>query len=68
MNTEVYKFLLHTYGKRPGFWVGVTSEIVRSLMVRAWVVIIMARATVNLAEQHLAAAKNDVLLFLLVYT
>ncbi len=67
MNIEVYRFLLRTYGRQVGFWVGVSSEIIRSLMVRVWVVIIMARIAANLAEHHVGDAKRDTLYFLIVY-
>jgi ATP-binding cassette, subfamily B, bacterial len=67
MNKEIYKYLLHTYGKRFGFWGGVIGEAIRSLMVRVWVVIVMARIAANLAEHHLTAAKHDVAIFLVVY-
>lgn len=67
MNVEVYKYLLNTYGKRIGVWVGVASEVIRSLMVRVWVVIIMARIAANLAVHHISGAKHDVLYFLVVY-
>lgn len=66
MNTEVYRYLSHTYGKRGGYWVGIASETVRSLMTRVWVVILMARITSNLAEHHIAAAKTDTIYFLMV--
>lgn len=67
MNTEIYRYLLHTYGRRPGYWTGFVSEVVRSLMIRVWVVIIMARVAGNLAEHHIHAAKTDILYFLAVY-
>lgn len=67
MNADIYRYLLRTYGKHPGYWAGFIGEVIRSLLVRVWVVIIMARIAANLAEHHIAAAKTDTLYFLIIY-
>ncbi len=67
MNRTVYSFVFRCYGRHPGYWVGVFTEIIRTFCVRVWAVIIMARIAANLAEHHLPAAKNDTLIFFAIY-
>jgi ATP-binding cassette subfamily B protein len=67
VNRTVYSFVLRAYGRHLGYWLGVATEVIRSFCLRVWVVIIMARIAANLAERHVSAAKNDALLFFIVY-
>ena len=67
MNREVYRFLLQTFGRRPGIWAGVASEIIRTLCQRVWVTIVVAQIAAKLAAHDVAAAKHYVLLFFGVY-
>lgn len=67
MNREIYSYLLHTYGRRPGFWFGVVCETTRTLLVRVIVVIIMSHTAAQLAQHDLAGAKHSILIFLVAY-
>ncbi|MBU6389643.1 ABC transporter ATP-binding protein/permease [Patescibacteria group bacterium] len=67
MNTAVYRYLFRTYGRHFGYLVGFVTEIIRSLAMRVWGTIIMANVVANLAIGQIAAAKQNSLLFLIVY-
>ncbi|OGN27807.1 MAG: hypothetical protein A3A33_00530 [Candidatus Yanofskybacteria bacterium RIFCSPLOWO2_01_FULL_49_25] len=67
MNREVYAHLLNTFGRRPGTWLGVAFEIIRSLLVRIYVVVLMARTVMALAEMNFDLAWHYTLLTLGVY-
>lgn len=64
MNQEVYKQLLRTYGRNPGQWFGFITEIVRTLILRVWVVVVMAQATVAIAVGDKTKALQDIVLLL----
>lgn len=67
MNREVYQHLLQTYGRHPGQWVGFVAEVIRTLIVRVYVVVIMARVTASLASGDLETAKQQTLYYFLAY-
>jgi ATP-binding cassette subfamily B protein len=67
MNKEVYRHLLQTYGRLPGVWLGLCTEITRTAFQRVWVTIIVAQIATNLAAGNVPAAKHHVLMFLIVY-
>lgn len=66
MNKEVYIHLLRTYGRNPGQWFGFVTEIVRTVLLRVWIVVIMAQATVAIAAGDKENAKRSILLLLVV--
>ncbi|HTE21610.1 MAG TPA: ABC transporter ATP-binding protein [Candidatus Limnocylindria bacterium] len=67
MNKEVYRHLLQTYGRRPGVWFGLVTEIVRTLLVRTWGVYIGAQVVTSLAAGDVALARRNIFYFLAVY-
>lgn len=67
MNKNVLIHMLQTYGRRPGVWIGLVAEIVRTLMQRVWVAILVAQMAANLASGDLEAAKYNALWFFAVY-
>ncbi len=67
MNIEVYRHLLRTFGRRPGIWIGVAAEVIRTLFQRVWVTIVVAHIASSLAAHNLGQARHYVLLFLAVY-
>jgi ATP-binding cassette, subfamily B, bacterial len=67
MNKEVYKYLLHTYGRNINQWIGFVAEIIRVLVFRVYIVILMAQVTTNIASGNLDASKYYTLYFLLAY-
>lgn len=67
MNKAVYKYILSTYGRNPGQWLGLLTEITRTFLARIVVTIIMASAATNLAAGNFEAAKSNVLWFLITF-
>lgn len=67
MNKEVYKYILRTYGLNLGQWVGFAAEIFRSVIIRVYVVLLMAQVTSNVASGDFDAAKRHTLYFLISY-
>lgn len=66
MNREVYKHLLRSYGRSKSQWVGLISEVIRTLMSRIWLTIIMAQLAASIAAGNTEAAKRYTYLFLMV--
>lgn len=67
MNKQVYKHIFATYGRRPGMWFGLLAALVQTLVVRVYVVIIMAQVASNIAAGNIQAAKADTLYYLVAY-
>lgn len=65
MNKEVYKFLLKTYGRNPGQWVGLAMELVRTLIMRVYIVVAMAQVTTDIASGDINSAKVHTFYFFL---
>lgn len=66
MNKEVYLHLLRTYGRNPGQWLGLIAEIIRTLFLRVWVIVIMAQATTAITAGDKDRAMQSILLLLVV--
>lgn len=67
MNRSVYKYLLATYGRSPLQWVGYLLVAANILIVRVYVVIVVARVTTDVAAGNFTDAKRQLLYFLLAY-
>lgn len=67
MNREVYAHLLKTFGRKPGYWVGIAGTIVTSLLIRVYTVILIAQMTGKLVAGDIEGAKADVITFLAIY-
>lgn len=67
MNREVYRYLLRTYGRNPAQWIGFVMEIIRTLVMRVYVVIAMAQVAANIASGNLDAAKKYTTYFFAAY-
>jgi len=67
MNKEVYKYILHTYGRNPWQWVGFVAEIFRTLIMRVYLIVIMAQVTANVASGDIEAAKRHTFYFFIAY-
>lgn len=65
MNIAVYKHILHTYGRRPGIWIGLVAEAFRLSVMRVYIVIAMAQVTTSLASGDLSSAKKYTFYFLI---
>jgi ATP-binding cassette subfamily B protein len=68
MNRDVYRHLLQTYAREPGWWFGVVTGLVKNYLLRVWAAILMAQTAADLAGGDMASAKHHVLLFFIAYT
>lgn len=60
MTKDTYNYLLATYGRRPGFWIGIVAEVLRTLLlvvVGGWLVSVMVR---HLIDGNIDATIQDV--------
>lgn len=67
MNREVYKHLLGTYGRNIEQWLGFIGVTLNVLIIRVYVVILMAQVASNLAAGDLSSAKRHTLYYLIAY-
>ncbi len=67
MNIEVYKHIIKTYGRNLGQWIGFVAVIIRVLIIRVYIVIIMAQITTKIASGDVDGAKMYTLYFFLAY-
>lgn len=67
MNLAVYKYLLNTYGRNPGQWIGFFAEAIHIFILRIYIVIIAADVTTYVASGNIDAAKQSVVYFFLAY-
>jgi len=67
MNREVYKHLLHTFGRNPGQWLGWLAVVISMLITRIYVVIVVAQVTANVAAGDISSAERHTLYFLIAY-
>lgn len=67
MNKEVYKHIMHTYGRNLWQWVGLLVEVFRIFVMRVYVVIAIAQVTANIASGNFEAAKQYTLYFFIAY-
>lgn len=67
MNKAVYTEMLKTFGRKPGQWVGLLAELMRTMLLRVYVVVVMAQAASHLASGDFHQAKQSVLYFLVAY-
>lgn len=66
MNREVYKHLLSTYGRKPGLWFGLTTEIFRTLLTRVFTVALLASLAGSIAAGDTNKAKHYVWIYLII--
>lgn len=67
MNREVYRHLLRTFGRQPGYWVGFGCEIIRTVLLRVVVNIIMAQMVASLATGNVQRARHFIVYFVVSY-
>lgn len=67
MNKEVYRYILSTYGRNPGQWLGLTGEMTRVIIMRIYVVVTLAQVTTSIAAGNLKEAKDAVFTFFFYY-
>ncbi len=67
MNKEVYKYLLYTYGRNPGQWVGFVAEIFRVVVMRIYAPFAVAQVTTHLASGNIVGAKTYALYYFIGY-
>lgn len=60
MNKEVYKYLLQTFGRKPGYWVGIGVGVLRPFLLVTVTGLIVARIVAGLASGDRAAAVSAV--------
>ena len=64
MNRAAYSYLLRTYGRHPGYWVGIVALVVQTLMMRVVATLVIARLAVDVTTGNLDGARTDVLIYL----
>lgn len=67
MNRDVYRYLFSTYGRNRNLWIGYIGTIIQTLLVRVFVVILLAQVAANLASGDIEAAKTYTLYYLVSY-
>lgn len=67
MTKEVYKHFLKTYGQSVWQWVGFVCEIIQVLIVRVYIVVLMARVTTQIAAGDVVGAKKAMVPFVIFY-
>lgn len=67
MNKQVYKYLLGTYAKNYGIWVGYAAALIQALLIRVYVVIVMANVASNLVVGNYDGAKRNIIIYFLSY-
>lgn len=67
MNKEVYKYILKTYGRNVGQWVGFVAVASRTVVMRVYLVIVAAQITTDVALGDFLLAKQHTLYFFLAY-
>jgi len=67
MNNSVYRHILSTYGRRPGLWFAVASEITRTLIIRVYVVILLADMVAAISTGNFDRARNDIIIYFVAY-
>lgn len=67
MNKDVYKYMLRTYGRNFGQWVGFLAESFRVLIMRVYIAIVVAQVTANVASGNFDVAKRYTLYFFVAY-
>jgi len=63
MTAAVYKQFWSTFAKLPGFWVGLTAEVIRSLITRVAMVIILSQIVANVSTHNVHAATTNIIVF-----
>lgn len=63
MNREVYKYLLSTYGKRPGIWFGLVTETSRAIVARVVTVILLANMAAAVTTGDFEKARQNIILW-----
>jgi ATP-binding cassette subfamily B protein len=64
MNRAAYSYLLRTYGRRPGYWIGIVALIIQTLLLRVVAMLIIARLAVDITNGDLDGARTDVFIYL----
>lgn len=67
MNRAVYAHILATYGRKPGMWIALVLEIIRTLLQRVIIVLFIAQAGAKIAAGDFDGAKHSALLYILGY-
>jgi ATP-binding cassette subfamily B protein len=67
MNKEVYKHVLKTYGHNPKQWIGLFIRIFYLLLVRIYIVVLMADITTKVASGDIEGAKKYTIYFFTAY-
>lgn len=67
MNKEVYLHLLKTYGQNPAMWAGLLLGILRTIIIRVYIVVLMAQVTASIASGDMDGAKQYTFYFFLAY-
>lgn len=57
MEREIYKHLLSTYGRQPFLWVSLVCEIIRTLIIRIFVVGLIAGVAAAVTKGDYDTAK-----------
>lgn len=65
MEREIYKHLLSTYGRQPFLWVSLVCEIIRTLIIRIFVVGLIAGVAAAVTKGDYDTAKLLILLYLI---
>ena len=66
MNKQVYLYLLRTYGRMPGYWLGVAAAVAQTVLLRVVSVVIIARLAGDIASGNFTSAKLNALWYLAI--
>jgi ABC-type multidrug transport system fused ATPase/permease subunit len=67
MTKEVYLYIFKTYGKNLWQWVGFILEAAHIVLIRIYIVVLMAKITTLVASGDFTRAKEYILYFFLAY-
>lgn len=60
MNRAAYRYLLSTFGRSPGYWVGLTAGLLQSVNGRIGLALVQASIVAAVAAGHTAAAVQSI--------
>lgn len=66
MYRTVYKFLLQSYGKAPGYWVCLVSSLLQTLLLRVFAIVVIAQMAGHISSGDTKLAKSDAFHYLAI--
>lgn len=66
MNKAAYLYLLRTYGRKSGYWIGLVALVLQTLLMRVVAAIVVARLAGDIATNNFADARANAFLYLAI--